>query len=45
VKVALEANRRRVEKVFSLGDAFMGDEEEEVKSTTSEKRGGRRWLG
>jgi len=39
VKVALEANRRRVEKVFGLVEAFMGEEEEEeVESITSEER-------
>jgi len=41
VKVALEADRRRVEKVFGLVEAFMGgEEEEEVESTASEKRCG-----
>jgi len=41
VKVALEANRRRVEKVFGLVEAFMGvEEEEEIESITSEERYG-----
>ena len=40
MKVVLDANRRRVEKVFGLVEAFMGGEgeEEEVESITSEER-------
>jgi len=40
VKVVLDANRRRVEKVFGLVEAFMGGEgeEENVESITSEER-------
>jgi len=40
VKVVLDANRRRVEKVFGLVEAFMGGdgEEEEVESITSQER-------
>ena len=40
VKVVLDANRRRVEKVFGLVEAFMGGEEEEKEegSITSQER-------
>jgi len=37
VKVALDANRRRVEKVFALVEVFTGDEGIEVESTPSEE--------
>ena len=38
VKVALDANRRRVEKVFGLVEAFMGDEGGDVGTGDEEER-------